>query len=137
MATTQELVDKQLCEAMETLIHKMTAGTTVRAEFIVHGTPRDLPPDWEENLLRVGQEVLTNVFRHAHARKFKAEIVFASDAMRMDLADDGAGFDPAGKHDGFGLLGVKERVHAMGGELAIRSAKGQGTMVSINLPCRS
>jgi signal transduction histidine kinase len=130
----QELEDKSLCEALETLIHKMTAGTTVRAELVVQGTAQDLPPNWEENLLRAGQELLTNVLRHAHARKFKAQIEFASDAVRLSLADDGVGFDPAARHDGFGLLGVKERVKAMGGQFSIRSVSGEGTDIVITLP---
>ncbi len=61
------LDQKDLCEALEDLIQKMTTGTLVQAEFKVQGEPRELPLEWEENLLRIGQEVLTNVLRHAQA----------------------------------------------------------------------
>jgi PAS domain S-box-containing protein len=125
---------KDLCEALEDLIQKMTAGTPVRAEFNVHGKPRELPLEWEENLLRIGQEVLTNVLRHAQASEFNAQLTFDDGEIRLDLRDNGSGFDPAGRHDGFGLQGMRERVEGMGGRLSIRSARGEGTAISIDLP---
>src|SRR2546426_3787626 len=64
----QALDEKNLCQALEDLLRKMTAGTTLPAEFNVQGQPRSLPPEWEENILRICQEVLTNALRHAHAR---------------------------------------------------------------------
>jgi len=128
------LEDKDLCEALENLVRTMTAGTTVKAEFIVRGEIRPLPPEWDENLLRIGQEVLTNVLRHARASHFKTQITFAPDEIRLELRDNGRGFDPAGKHDGFGLLGMGERVEGMGGRLATQSAAGTGTAILIVLP---
>jgi signal transduction histidine kinase len=129
----QALDEKDLCEALEDLIQKMTGGTGVRAEFILRGEPRALPPTWDENLLRVGQEVLTNVLRHAHASEFKVHLVFDHEEICLSLRDNGSGFDPAGKHEGFGLHGMRERVEGMGGQLSIQSAKGQGTAISIVL----
>jgi signal transduction histidine kinase len=130
----QALEEKDLCEALEGLIQKMTAGTTVRAEFTLQGEPRKLPAEWEENLLRIGQEVLTNALRHAHANHFAARLVFDPQAVRMELRDNGCGFDPAGKHDGFGLRGIRERVEGMGGQLTIQSANGAGSAIGIALP---
>jgi len=128
------LEDKDLCEALGNLIRTMTAGTTVKAEFIVQGEIKPLPPEWDQNLLRIGQEVLTNVLRHAQASRFKAQIAFAPDAIRLELRDNGHGFDPAGRSDGFGLLGMRERVEGMGGRLTIESSAGTGTAISIVLP---
>ncbi|MCX6929806.1 MAG: sensor histidine kinase, partial [Verrucomicrobia bacterium] len=130
----QTLEEKDLCEALRDLIQKLTAGTPVRAEFIVQGKPRELPPAWEENLLRIGQEVLTNVLRHAQASEFNAQLAFDDGEVRLSLRDNGIGFDPAGRHDGFGLQGIRERGEGMGGRLAIRSARGEGTAISIVLP---
>ncbi len=130
----QSLEEKDLCEALRGLIEKLTTGTNVRADFIMQGEPRDLPLEWEENLLRITQEVLTNVLRHAQASKFNAEIAFGGGELRLRLSDNGSGFDLAGRHDGFGLQGMRERVEGMGGQLAIQSAKGAGTTVGIVLP---
>jgi signal transduction histidine kinase len=130
----QTLEEKDLCEALRSLIQKLTVGTPVRADFIVQVKPRELPLDWEENLLRIGQEVLTNALRHAQASVFHAELAFDDEAVRLNLRDNGSGFDPAGRHDGFGLQGMRERVEGMGGRLSIQSARDEGTAISIILP---
>jgi len=128
------LEEKDLCEALRELIQKMTAGTPVQAEFTVNGEPRELPLEWDENLLRIGQEVLTNVLRHARASQFNARLAFKEREICLSLGDNGCGFDPTGRHDGFGLQGMNERVEGMGGCLSIQSGKGQGTAISIVLP---
>lgn len=130
----QSLEEKDLCEALRGLIQKLTADTSVRAEFIVQGKPRELPLEWEENLLRIGQEVLTNVLRHAQASEFNAQLAFDNEEIRLSLCDNGSGFDPAARHDGFGLRGMSERVEGMGGQLTIQSSKSDGTAISIVLP---
>src|SRR5437016_2906459 len=130
----QALEEKPLSEALKDLIDKMTGGTTVRAEFTSQGKRRKLPPEWETNLLRIGQEVLTNVLRHARASEFKVLLVFDSSEIRLDLRDNGCGFDPQRKHEGFGLQGMRERAEGMGGRLTIQSAPGKGTAISIVLP---
>jgi signal transduction histidine kinase len=116
------------------LAKKMTAGTTVKAEFTSQGEQQKLPPEWEANLLRIGQEVLTNVLRHAQASEFKVRLVFDSREIRLDLRDNGCGFNPRRRHEGFGLQGMRERAEGMGGQLTIQSAAGKGTAISIVLP---
>src|SRR5258706_16473808 len=123
----QALEEKKLSEALKDLIEKMTRGTTMHAKFTLQGKRRKLPPEWETNLLRIGQEVLTNVLRHARASEFKVLLVFDCGEVRLDLRDNGCGFDPQGRHEGFGLQGMRERAEGMGGQLTIQSAAGQGT----------
>jgi PAS domain S-box-containing protein len=130
----QALEDKDLCDALEDLFRKMTAGTSLRAEFNVEGPSRPRPAEWDENLLRIGQEVLTNALRHAHATEFEAKLMFDTTDIRLELHDNGRGFEPGRRQDGFGLLGIRERVERMGGALAIQSADGHGTTISITLP---
>ena len=130
----QALEEKQLSEALKDLIEKMTSGTTVQAEFTLQGEQQKLPPEWETNLLRIGQEVLTNVLRHARASEFNVLLVFDSREIRLDLRDNGCGFDPQRRHEGFGLQGMRERAEGMGGQLTIQSAAGKGTAISIVLP---
>jgi signal transduction histidine kinase/PAS domain-containing protein len=133
----QALEDKNLCEALEDLSRKMTDGTTMRAKFTLQGQPRPLPAEWEGNILRIGQEVLTNALRHAHASEFKTELVFAPEEIRLELRDNGRGFDPDSKYDGFGLVGMRERVEGMGGQITLESANGAGTAILIALPLKN
>jgi PAS domain S-box-containing protein len=130
----QALEREELFEALKTLLTKMTAGTGLRSEFILQGQSRQLPQGWDENILRIAQEALTNALRHADASHFRALVAFDQDGVRLELNDTGSGFDPEGKHGGFGLLGIKERVDRMGGQLKIRSSKQSGTALSITLP---
>src|SRR6266487_2481620 len=130
----QALEEKPLSEALKDLIDKMTGGTTVRAEFTLRGHPRELSAEWEANILRIGQEVLTNVLRHARASEFKVLLAFDSREIRLEMCDNGCGFDPQRKHEGFGLQGMRERAEGMGGRLTIQSAAGKGTAISIVLP---
>jgi signal transduction histidine kinase len=130
----QALEGKQLSDALKDLVKKMTAGTTVKAEFTSQGEQQKLPPEWEANLLRIGQEVLTNVLRHAQASEFEVRLVLDGREIRLDLRDNGCGFNPRGRHEGFGLQGIQERAEGMGGQLTIQSAAGKGTAISIVLP---
>jgi len=79
----------------------------------------------------MGQELVTNALRHARAKTIDAQIVFAGDTVRFEFRDDGRGFDPAARHDGLGLQGIRERVDDMGGSLTIESAPGAGTAIAI------
>ena len=128
------LENEDLGEAIEALIRRTLAGTLVVPEVISTGLPRRLPDDWEENLMRIVQEVLTNMLRHAQATRFKASIGFTAVEVRLALADNGQGFEPGGKRDGFGLIGIEERVAEMGGSLAIDSSPGAGVSLNIVLP---
>ena len=112
-------------------------SSDLKAEFTLQGEQQKLPPEWETNLLRIGQEVLTNVLRHAHASAFDVQLIFDSREIRLTLRDDGCGFDPQRRHEGFGLQGMRERAEGMGGHLSIESGNGKGTMISIVLPLAS
>lgn len=127
------LQEKSLPLALEDLLRKLTTGTPLRLKFTCDGTPRELHPEWEENLLRIGQEVLTNALRHARATGFEATVTFTPDGFSMELRDDGGGFDTARRHAGFGLIGIRERVEGMAGHLLIASSPDDGTRIRIEL----
>jgi signal transduction histidine kinase len=131
------LEGKTLAEALEDQLKKQTAGTTVQVIFTLQGVPQELPPEWEANILRIGQEVLTNVFRHAQASKVNVLLAFDHNEVRLTMRDDGCGFNSDVKSEGFGLRGISERVEKMGGQLSIQGTKGAGTAISVVLPLLS
>jgi len=122
--------------ALEDLLKRMSDGTELRAEFHVSGDERVMPRDREEGLLRIAQESLTNTIKHAKAANFRATLRFGAEKIQLQLADDGRGFDPQAESEGFGLIGMKERVDQMGGQFILRSKPGQGTeiLVILNSP---
>lgn len=130
----QPLQERGLADALRALFGKLTEGVALHTDFKVLGAPRPLPPEWEENLFRIAQEVLTNVLRHSQASRMAATIAFSSNDVRLEFVDDGRGFDPAVTSEGYGLLGIRERVDVMGGRLEIRSSNGSGAEVLIRLP---
>jgi PAS domain S-box-containing protein len=123
-----------VAHALRALFDKSIAGVALQSEFRVLGEPLELPPDWEENLFRIAQECLTNVLRHARASRVTGSIGFGPDEVSLEFADDGRGFDPAARSEGYGLLGMRERVDAMGGRIVVQSSIDGGTTVSIHLP---
>ncbi|MEO5914184.1 MAG: PAS domain-containing protein [Luteolibacter sp.] len=130
----QALTKNDLCGALAEMIEKRTVGTALRGSFSASGEPKPLPEVWEDNLLRVGQEILTNSLRHASASRFEGVLVFTDGELCMEFSDNGSGFDPEAHSEGFGLLGMKERVQQMSGLLTIHSAIGQGCAIRIVLP---
>jgi len=128
------LEENDLCEALASLFRKMTATTGLQASFCCHGEALQLANGWDESLLRIAQESLTNTIHHADATQFRADLFFDGDEVRLELQDDGKGFDVDSEHAGFGLLGIGERVEQMGGRLTIRSAADKGTCISVRVP---
>jgi signal transduction histidine kinase len=103
-------------------------------DFGVSGAPRPLPMATEVVLLRVCQEALANVRKHAGAHSATVCLGYEPDAIRLEVSDDGAGFDPARVNGGYGLRGMRTRVAEAGGTLTVRSAPGAGTHVSATVP---
>ena len=121
-------------DALQGIVKNTTAGTALHTTFELRGQLRDLPPVWQENLLHIGQEGLTNALKYAHARNFETRLTSDTKELRLELRDDGDGFEVNNRHDGFGLAGMRERVEQMGGSLKITSARGQGTKLVVILP---
>jgi signal transduction histidine kinase len=129
----RSLQDATLCMALDDLLKRMTNGSGLQAEFHLEGDEPAMPGEWEEGLLRVAQESLTNTIKHAKAKNFRATLTFGQKEIQFCLTDDGSGFDLHAEHEGFGLLGMKERVGQMGGQFILRSLPGQGTEIQIIL----
>jgi signal transduction histidine kinase len=130
---SRSLVDGSLSTALDELLKRMTSATGLQADLVVQGECRSLPPDWEEGLLRIAQESLTNTLKYAEARRFRATLSFHTNAVRLQLVDDGRGFDTRAEHEGFGLIGMRERAEQMAGQFVLRSKAGEGTEILIEL----
>ena len=128
------LEEGSLVQALEEMFARVTSDTQMSAKLVVEGEPRRLGSLQEDNLLRVSQEIVTNAMKHADASEFSVVLHFHPESVLMDFSDDGCGFDPLAKSEGFGLLGIKERVEAMGGILEIISSPARGTVVTLSLP---
>jgi signal transduction histidine kinase len=125
-----------LPNALRRLAEQITADTPLAVTLRVEGTPCALPIDLETNLLRIGQEALTNALRHAQAQKIRLDLLFEPDAVHLHIVDDGQGFDPELQliNGGFGLVGMQERSQRSGGQFMLKSAPGQGTAITVTVP---
>jgi signal transduction histidine kinase len=133
----QALEDSKLPDALADEVTRWTATTGVPAEVTTTGDPRALHPEVEVTLLRVAQEALANVARHAAAAHAWVTLSYMEDVVTLDVCDDGVGFDrpeqsPSG--GGFGLIAMGQRIHRLAGQLEIESEPGAGTAVSASLP---
>ncbi len=125
------LEEGSLVQALRTWARNWSRNTGVALRFAVSGRPVPLPPEMEEALLRVMQEALTNVAKHARAHQVQVTLSFLDGEVLLDVADDGVGFDlAAAQHRGYGLASMQERMRAVGGTLEIESEPGHGTTVT-------
>jgi PAS domain S-box-containing protein len=130
----QALQRDNFWDALKGIVKNTTAGTNLHTRFELRGRLRRLSPIWQENLLHIGQEALTNALKYARPHNFETRLIFNSKELRLELRDDGDGFKVKAPHDGFGLAGMGERVEQMGGTLTITSARGKGTKIVVALP---
>jgi len=113
-------------------------GADLSLAFAVEGSVQPIEPDVETALLRVAQEAIANVVKHAAARTVRVVLTYEPTAIRLAVSDDGQGFvvDPDVRAYGghLGLLGMQERAHQAHGTLTIRSAPGRGTDIVLTIP---
>jgi signal transduction histidine kinase len=131
--TPPDLVRTSLPEALRRLIERC-AGTGPHAELTVSGTPRGLPTEHEVALLRVAQESLANVRRHAGADRVEVALAYEPERVSLRVRDDGRGFDPAAPHDGYGIAGIHARALRIGGAASVEAAPGAGVLVRVEVP---
>jgi len=149
----QALEDSKLPDALAEEVARWTATSGVPAEVRTTGDPRALHPEVEVTLLRVAQEALANVAKHAAATHAWVTLSYMEDVVTLDVRDDGSGFAQPGAGNapgngpgnapgnaqsqaggGFGLIAMRQRVNRLAGQLEIESEPGAGTAVSASLP---
>jgi signal transduction histidine kinase len=108
-----------------------------RAALPVHAALQEVPLSEEAQITvyRLVQEALTNIAKYARANEVRLTLEARGDAAWVEVRDDGRGFDPAqSRGSAHGLMGMRYRVEAVGGRLAVHSAPGQGTRIEASLP---
>lgn len=134
----QALIESGLSDVFGRLGRQLTDGGGAVFELTVDGSPRRLPIDVENNLLRIGQEAITNAVRHSGAKRIALCLEYHPNRIRMVVSDDGKGFDPSHRQPspigGFGLPGLRERAAAMHATLEITRRAAGGTNIELAVP---
>ena len=130
----EQIEKASFVEAVEELAARWSAENSVLVKMKVTGTPRSLPASAETALLRISQEAMHNITKHAQAKNVNITFSFMEDVFVMDIADDGLGFDLSKASDGFGLKTMRDRIEELSGIFTIESEQGRGTAIAVSLP---
>jgi chemotaxis family two-component system sensor kinase Cph1 len=128
------LDDFGLAPALEGLVQTIQLDTSVEVDLEIGIGDERLPADVETTMYRIVQEALTNIFRHAEARRISILVTRKARAAVVVVEDDGSGFDSAAATLGLGIAGMRERVSLLGGRLRVESSPGRGTTIAAEIP---
>jgi len=124
---------ESLPEALDALARAFTAESGVRVHTRYADDP-GLSDRAHDDLIRVASEALTNVRKHARATDVELSLAASKKEVRLEIVDNGRGFNPRARTTGFGLLGMRERAQTIGGRLRVASRPSRGTRVLLTLP---
>jgi signal transduction histidine kinase len=126
-----------LGDALRRLTELIGPGTA-RVQIAVSGSPAELSPSVKHHLLRIAQEAITNAVRHGEADTIAIALQYDPSFVSLSIRDNGRGFDPAAVLQTgighFGLRSLRARATKIGARPDIRSAPGQGTVITMFLP---
>jgi signal transduction histidine kinase len=136
------LEEAPLCEALQRVAERWGQDHSTDIRIVSTGDAYPLSPNTQITLLRILQEALANVHKHASATEVTVTLSYMGDLVVLDVQDDGRGFDPRQSQapsadpelGGFGLCAMRERVEQLGGTLLIESVPGHGTTVVVEVP---
>jgi two-component system sensor histidine kinase DegS len=129
-----------LVPSLRALAERTTDEAAIPTRFGVSGEPMRLDKQAEIAIFRIVQEALTNVRRHSNATAAWVKLDFRRDALRLEIGDNGEGFNAKGRmarlasEGHLGLLGIRERLTSLGGNLRLQSRPGQGTLLNMTIP---
>ncbi len=135
-----QLDDLGLVAALRSHLDRQAGGAGFKPNFMHEGVPPRLAPEIETTCFRIAQEALTNIARHAQASEVWVTLVGTEAELRLEVRDNGRGFDVAAARldaaagRSMGLLSMEERATLAGGRLALDSAPGRETRLSLALP---
>jgi signal transduction histidine kinase len=131
---SQVLEDRDLAGALTDILAHLAGDREMETHMQVAGRPRRLPPVTENNLLRIGQEAITNAAKHSLANRIEVRLEFSDDSVRLCVHDDGRGFDGAKPPlGGFGLVGMQERAAELRSSLGVTTRPGAGTEIEVTV----
>ncbi len=132
------LEGQDLAAALEQGTRLWTAGAGVDVKVDVSGPETVLPQEMEQHLLRIAQEAVTNVLKHAGAKTIAIKLHTEARKLYLRICDNGRGFETpdvfSSRGGHFGLIGMRERAERLGGELRLASNPGEGTEVEVTVP---
>lgn len=134
---SQDLEDGDLATALGDVLRNLTEGSESKGELHVRGRMRRFAPVTENNLLRIGQEAITNAAKYAQAKNILVILDFEDRQFRMSVKDDGKGFNvhaPPPSEGGIGLKAVRERAEQLHAQFSMASEPGKGTTILLALP---
>lgn len=132
------LDDLGLVPTLTKYLRTFEEHNNVTVVFQHFGKDQRLPQQFEVALFRLVQEAVQNAYKHAEPNEIQVKIEIKPTKVIMIIKDDGKGFEPSTKKEGsFGLIGMKERVNMLKGELSIQSKLNRGTIVAIGIPLNS
>ena len=108
--------------------------STCKFEYEYDGDFSKIDDNLAISAYRIAQEALANIARHAHASRATLRLTTADNFLSLSIQDNGVGFNLEDTHAGVGLIGMRERVHALGGSLRLQSAPGAGTLIAMMFP---
>jgi signal transduction histidine kinase len=119
------------CEALS-----YRTGAVVTSAFGDLPPPEQLPLGAQESIFRMVQEALANIARHARAQQVQVRLALVNEerTLRLEVRDDGQGFDPAMTAPGMGLANIQARSERLNGRAEISSAPGEGTLILVEIP---
>ena len=122
--------------AVEEMLRHYDRESGCRFTFHSEGDFSQLGNELAISAYRIVQEALSNVIKHAGATHAQVALSLSEvdHTLTIEVADNGAGFDVGTSSAGIGIIGMRERVHALGGSIAFESSDTDGTVVSITLP---
>ncbi len=128
--------DLGLTGALTGLVESWKQRNQMECVFFSDMNESEVPDDIKTAVFRIVQESLTNISRYANASKVEINLVADGRLLSISVADNGCGMDDDAKNKptSFGLLGMHERIEALGGELRINSSPGKGTQIETTIP---
>jgi signal transduction histidine kinase len=123
-----------LVPALENFAASVRDQRGIGVSFDVRGAAYQIPRDAELAIYRIVQEAFQNSWRHANATAMALKVNFETEAVYVEISDDGRGFDPKQVREGLGLVGIRERADALNAQVKIDSAPDVGTRIAVRLP---